>query len=237
MLITSRIALWSAGVERLDLDVLAPVHPLSSFLSAARSDAKRLTIPVGPRRSLANWTALRSAAEQAGAYVDALCFSFAEYLQQWEAKRPEVLAWHDLDLMKYPASVAITWETTFSQLPEPARQLLEVLSWLAPDPIPLFLFDAAPLVEAIPDPRGALASLRRFSLRGSTLWEMPSSFTGWCKRLPAVAFPRPERPTACESRSAPRTPWPQMTPTTYALGMSGPPWHLMRAWSAGSPMP
>ena len=66
--------------------------------------------------------------------------------------------------MKYPASVAVTWETTFAQLTAPERRLLDVLSWLAPDPIPLFLFDAKPLAEAIPDPRDALAALAGYSL-------------------------------------------------------------------------
>ncbi len=164
VLITSRIALWSAGVQRLDLDVLAPDASVEFLLE--RTPLRRKTADdTTPAAEIARkLDGLALALEQAGAYVDERGYSFAEYLQQWEATRPAVLAWHDEDLMKYPASVAITWETTFSQLPEPARQLLEVLSWLAPDPIPLFLFDAAPLVREIPDPRGALAGLRRFSL-------------------------------------------------------------------------
>lgn len=60
--------------------------------------------------------------------------------------------------------MAITWETTFAQLTEPERRLLDVLAWLAPEPIPLFLFEAAPLVEAIADPREALAGLAGYSL-------------------------------------------------------------------------
>ncbi len=66
--------------------------------------------------------------------------------------------------MQYPASVAITWETTFAQLQEPERRLLQVLAWLAPEPIPLFLFDAQPLSQAIPEPLEALAGLAAFSL-------------------------------------------------------------------------
>jgi tetratricopeptide (TPR) repeat protein len=66
--------------------------------------------------------------------------------------------------MKYPASVAVAWETTFAQLTERERRLLEVLAWLAPEAIPLLLFDAAPLVEAIPDPLDALAGLAGYSL-------------------------------------------------------------------------
>jgi hypothetical protein len=68
--------------------------------------------------------------------------------------------------MRYPASVAITWETTFAELPEPEQGLLQVVAWLAPEPIRLFFIDAEPLTVAIPEPREALAGLAAFSLAG-----------------------------------------------------------------------
>ncbi len=164
VLITSRIATWSAGVQRLDLDVLESDAAVSFLLERtplrrmAADDAVQAAAIAGKLDGLA------LALEQAGAYVDTLGYSFKEYLERWETKRPDVLGWHDLDLMQYPASVAVTWETTFAQLTDPAKRLLEVLAWLAPEPIPLFLFDAGPLAESIHDPRSALADLRRFSL-------------------------------------------------------------------------
>ena len=164
VLITSRIGNWSAGVEPLELDVLAPADAAAFLLQRTphrrklADDATRAAAIAGELDGLA------LALEQAGAYIDKQRLSLAEYLQRWEAKRPEVLGWHDLRLMQYPASVAVTWETTFTQLAEPERRLLEILSWLAPEPIPLFLFDAAPLAEAIPDPREALAILAGYSL-------------------------------------------------------------------------
>jgi tetratricopeptide (TPR) repeat protein len=164
VLITSRISNWSPGVEPLELHVLAP------------ADAQEFLLDRTPRRRQSADDAARAdaiareldglalALEQAGAYIDKLRLSFAEYLQRWEAKRPEVLGWHDLRLMQYPASVAVTWETTFAQLIEPEQRLLEVLAWLAPEPIPEFLFEAAPLRQAIPDIREALAGLAGYSL-------------------------------------------------------------------------
>jgi tetratricopeptide (TPR) repeat protein/nucleoside 2-deoxyribosyltransferase len=164
VLITSRIGNWSAGVEPLELHVLA------------QDDAEAFLLPRTPHRRKAADDSARAATiaheldglalalEQVGAYIDKLRLSFAEYLQRWEAKRSEVLRWHDPRLMQYPKSVAVTWETTFAQLSEPEQRLLKILSWLAPDPIPLFLFDAEPLVEAIPDPRAALAGLTGYSL-------------------------------------------------------------------------
>ena len=107
---------------------------------------------------------LALALEQAGAYIDKQRLSFAEYLRAGRRSGPAVLGWHDPRLMQYPASVAVTWETTFAQLGSPERRLLDVLAWLAPEPIPIALFDAAPLAEAISDPREALAGLAGYSL-------------------------------------------------------------------------
>jgi hypothetical protein len=147
VLITSRIGNWSAGIEPLELDVLGPADAVAYLLERtphrrrAGDDATRAGAIARELDGLA------LALEQAGAYIDRQRFSFVEYLKRWEAKRPDVLRWHDLRLMQYPASVAITWETSFAQLSPPERRLLEVLAWLAPEPIPLFLFDAAPLAR------------------------------------------------------------------------------------------
>jgi tetratricopeptide (TPR) repeat protein len=164
VLITSRIGNWSAAVKRLDLDVLAPEAGVAFLLERTplrRKQADDAVQAAGVAREL---DGLALALEQAGAYIDKQRLSLAEYLQRWAAKRPEVLRWHDLQLMQYPASVAITWETTFAQLEEPERRLLEVLSWLSPDPTPLLLIEAAPVVEVTSDPREALAGLAGYSL-------------------------------------------------------------------------
>jgi tetratricopeptide (TPR) repeat protein len=164
VLITSRIANWSAGVEPLELHVLAPDAAVAFLLE--RTPHRRQSADDASRAAAIahELDGLALALEQAGAYINKLRLSFVEYLERWEAKRPEALRWHDLRLMRYPTSVAITWETTFAQLTEPEQRLLEVLAWLAPEPIPLFLFDGAPLTEAIPDPREALAGLMGYSL-------------------------------------------------------------------------
>jgi len=164
VLITSRIANWSAGVEPLELHVLAPEAAREFLLE--RTPHRRKSADDAARAAVIarELDGLALGLEQAGAYIDKLRLSFAEYLARWEAKHPEVLGWHDMRLMQYPASVAVTWETTFAQLTEPERDLLGVLSWLAPEPIPLFLFEAAPLTEAIADAREVLAGLAAYSL-------------------------------------------------------------------------
>ncbi|MCP4659993.1 MAG: ATP/GTP-binding protein, partial [bacterium] len=42
--------------------------------------------------------------------------------------------------MQYPASVAVTWQTTFDILSPPARTLLRLAANLAPEPIPSSIF-------------------------------------------------------------------------------------------------
>ncbi len=164
VLITSRISNWSAGVEPLELDVLAEADAAAFLIERTPHRSKKADDTAKASAIARELDGLALALEQAGAYIDKQRLSFAEYLNRWQAKRPEVLRWHDPRLMQYPASVAVTWETTFDQLSEPQRRLLEVLAWLAAEPIPLFLFDTAPLVEAIAEPRVALAGLAAYSL-------------------------------------------------------------------------
>ena len=164
VLITSRIANWSAGVEPLELHVLAAADATAFLLERTPHRRRAADDPSAAAAAARELGCLALALEQAGAYINKLRLSFTEYLGRWRQKRPEVLRWHDERLMQYPASVAITWETTFAQLREPEQRLLQVLAWLAPEPIPLFLFDAQPLSQAIPEPREALAGLAAFSL-------------------------------------------------------------------------
>src|SRR5262249_15617241 len=89
VLITSRIAHWSAGVQRLDLDVLAPDAAVAFLLERtplrrpAADDATQAAVVARELDGLA------LALEQAGAYIDTLGDSFAEDLPHWKAKAAE----------------------------------------------------------------------------------------------------------------------------------------------------
>jgi hypothetical protein len=164
VLITSRIGNWAAGVEPLELDVLAPADAQAFLL--ARTSHRRLAADDADRAAdiASELDGLALALEQAGAYIDRQRLSLAEYFQCWQANRSEVLRWHDPRLMQYPASVAVTWKTTFAKLDLAERRLLDILSWMAPEPIPLSLFDTAPLKHAIRELRAARAGLAGYSL-------------------------------------------------------------------------
>jgi tetratricopeptide (TPR) repeat protein len=166
VLITSRIANWRAGIEPVELHVLAQADAVAFLLERTTHRPQRPDDDARAAEIARELDGLALALEQAGAYIDKLRLSFAEYLVRWHAKRAEVLKWHDEQVMGYPVSVAVTWETTFAQLEEPERRLLEVLAWLAPEPIPLFLFGTEPLTSAVPEARDRLAGLTGYSLAG-----------------------------------------------------------------------
>jgi serine/threonine protein kinase/Tfp pilus assembly protein PilF len=164
VLITSRITNFSAAVEPLELGVLAPADAIAYLMEGA---PRRRQTPDDDAQAAAIARVLDGLAlalEQAAAYIQNELLSFAEYLRDWEAKRKEILLYHDERLMGYPESVATTWLMTFDRLPEPSRLLLGVLSWLAPEAIPLFLLEAKSLEGAIPEPRKALSALNHYSL-------------------------------------------------------------------------
>jgi tetratricopeptide (TPR) repeat protein len=180
VLITSRVASWPREVELLDLHVLADEDAVQFLLQATEGRRQAQPDDAAQARGLAgeDLGGLCLALEQAAAYIGERQISFAEYRKRWAANARNVRSWADKLLMRYheekdrSLSVATTWQTTFDILKPGARALLEMLSWLAPDPIPQGLL-AAPETESqlralSGDPQAdvetALAELRRYSL-------------------------------------------------------------------------
>jgi tetratricopeptide (TPR) repeat protein len=137
VVITSRLSAWGAEVEPLDLNVLDPASSAAFLLE--RTAGRRRPTPAdeqvaGELARVLDGLAL--ALEQAGGYISQVRCSLADYLAQWNRQARQVLSWTDVRQMKYPRSVATTWETTWERLTPAARTLLEILAWFAPDPIP-----------------------------------------------------------------------------------------------------
>lgn len=167
LIVTSRISQWSAGIPTLAVGKLPP-EAATRFL-LLRTEDKRRPDPDAPAAAAtlaAELDHLALALEQAGAHIARQRLSFGQYLEKWRQQQQAVLKWHDPRLMHYPTSVATTWQTSFAQLQQPARALLERLAWLAPDPIPESLLEVP--VPGLPadedDPAEALAELEAFSL-------------------------------------------------------------------------
>ena len=164
VIITSRIADWSPAVQTAEpLDVLDETEAAAFLL--ARTEAKRRKTLADAQEAMAlarEMGGLALALEQAGAYVAKNGLSFSEYRQRWESRKAEVLAWYDKRLMNYSSSVAVTWQTTIEELSQSERKLLNILAWLAPEPIPLSLLEGN-IVDGA-DARDALAGLASWSL-------------------------------------------------------------------------
>ncbi|HEX7180280.1 MAG TPA: tetratricopeptide repeat protein, partial [Thermoanaerobaculia bacterium] len=182
VLLTGRLARWSAEVEPLELDVLAE-EAAAAFL-LARTEGRRRTTNEDAAHAAAlarDLGFLPLALEQAGAYIAERRLTLAAYLDEWRSRRDQVLGWFDPRVSHYPASVAVTWQTSFDRLTDPARRLLERLAWLGPEPIPESLLDVPalrsssawarvfrrlrpPLQDSPKDLRDALVELATYSL-------------------------------------------------------------------------
>jgi hypothetical protein len=133
------LAAWN---EEEALDFLRPRLPEAS-------DEERRALA----RSLAG---LPLALEQAGAYLGKTRIAVADYLAALDdfAQRERLLAREDSALC--PLSVQATLSLAFERLSEPARELLGLCAWLAPEPIPEFLFTEKP--GLLPPALAAVAS-------------------------------------------------------------------------------
>jgi|CXWL01.1.fsa_nt_gi tetratricopeptide (TPR) repeat protein len=166
VLLTSRLASWSGGIEAIELDVLAELEAVAFLLG--RTAPKRRTAPDDEARAqelAQELDRLPLALEQAAAYIDRHRLTLAGYLAEWRGKREKVLEWFDERVMNYPASVAVTWQTSVDRLGEGAKRFLDRLAWLGPEPIPEFLLDEeGEQGNDEVDAREALAELAAYSL-------------------------------------------------------------------------
>ncbi len=162
VLITSRIGDWTGHVKSLDLDVLSDTASIE-FLDerTAERRPKRDDDQKNVAALVQLLDCLALALEQAGAHISTSAISYADYIALWESKRPAALAWHDQEKMKYPRSLAITYETSVAQLRSGAKDLFNILAWFAPDPIPRNLLDSRPNPA---DERHNLSDIERLSL-------------------------------------------------------------------------
>ena len=137
VLITSRLSNWAENIEDLNLDVLRTEDAVDYLVVSTANKRRPLeTDPTDAAELATVLGQLPLALTQASAYIRELGLSFRGYLQKWNEAHDKVIRWFDERQMKYPKSVAVTWETSFEQLNDDTRELLRILAWFAPDPIP-----------------------------------------------------------------------------------------------------
>ena len=165
--VTSRLSQWGEAVESLSLDVINEAAAIEFLMERTQGKRKPTTTdPEDAKRLASDLGCLPLALEQAGAFVAKHRGSLQEYRARWKEQEQKVIEWHDQRLMKYPASVATTWETSFRELTAEGQGLLNILCWLAPDPIPLTMIHKLNSVgEELPiDIESGIADLAEYSL-------------------------------------------------------------------------
>ena len=133
----------SAGITPLDLEVLPEDSSVEFLLQ--RTDGHRIpkTGDTATARTLAqHLEGLALAMELCAAYIRARRCSLATYLREWEARRAHLIRWHVTGPGRFPHSITITSQISLDQLTTGARTLFHILSWLAPEPMPLHHLDA-----------------------------------------------------------------------------------------------
>jgi tetratricopeptide (TPR) repeat protein len=174
LLITSRLSEWPPEIAERRVDVL-DVEAARAFLLERTAGKRRSQDDDGEQalnlaRELGG---LALALEQAAAFIRSRALSLAEYRCRWQAADDKVIQWHDARTMHYERPLATTWQTSIEAPSSEARPLLDLLAWLAPAPLPRFLFDhgAAPagtgdLLASAEDPRAILGALAGASENG-----------------------------------------------------------------------
>ncbi len=143
VLITSRRRDWPTGVRRKALDPIRLQQAAEFLLERTGEDRRRQPDDVEQALRLAELLdGLPLAMEQAAAYIVHRQVSFQEYLEVWDGESDSVLGWYDEGVMQYPASLAITWQRTFHELSPTAQAVLRLVSFLAPDPIPVEMIES-----------------------------------------------------------------------------------------------
>jgi hypothetical protein len=171
ILITGRWSTWSGSVRAVDLDLLPNNEAVAFLLERTANQRRKAHDDLAPARNLATeMGGLALALEQAAAFINRQRISFDDYLDRWRARERKVRTWYDAGLMQYPRNVAVTWDTTFAELDEAARALLQILCWFAGEPLPRVAFDTQEAKQALIE--------RIQSVNGGTTADMEDAIAG-----------------------------------------------------------
>lgn len=141
VLITSRSGGWPAAVGRQELGTVSPEEAQAFLLRKTGGGRRAAEDDEARARELAErLEGLPLALEQAGACISRERLSFAEYLKAWDEGRSRALDRQD-ETPDDPGPVAATWRTSFDRLQPTAATLLRLMAFLAPEPIPVEMFE------------------------------------------------------------------------------------------------
>lgn len=183
LLLTSRAQALGSLAQRLEVEEMGIVEGLLFLLRRAKLLAPDADLDHVPENQLAaaeaiviEMTSLPLALDQAGAYIDEVGCSLADYLDLYHAHRKELLQRRGHVPTEHPASVATTWSLNFQQVRQAnpvAADLLRLCAFLEPDAIPEELLHTGkasqgeafqPVAADIYTFNEAIEELRKFSL-------------------------------------------------------------------------
>ncbi len=172
MLITGRYTKWDGGVRSLQLGMLDQKAAVGYLLRRCVNRRPEDSDEGAAALLASEIEGLPLALEQAAAYVNLHAVSLREYHVLWRENDERVRAWFDPAVMRYPRSVATTWETSFSQLSRNAGGIIGLLAWLSSESLPRDVFRGEVLEDVlrkhvdagIAQPLPALKELTDYSL-------------------------------------------------------------------------
>ncbi len=166
ILLTSRLTGFAAGIETMELGLLALDDAIAFLLDRTTGKRRPNAEDAEVARMLAGeeLDRLPLALEHAAAFITRRGCSLADYRKLLRESPDTVLNAAGVRLTHYDRTIARTWHVSIARVSDQARALLERLSFLAPDPVPLSLLDVAvPGVEPA-DLHEAAADLASYSL-------------------------------------------------------------------------
>jgi tetratricopeptide (TPR) repeat protein len=157
LLLTTRAQTMGKLARRLEVETLDTAVGALFLLRRAGLVASNASLETASPsdRALANVLTeelggLPLALDQAGAYIEETQCSLADYQQQYQTRRGELLAHRGMLVDDHPEPVATTWSLSFAKVEAAnptAAEVLRICAFLAPDAIPEEL-----LMEALKTP-------------------------------------------------------------------------------------
>lgn len=141
-LITSRIDRWGSVFERIEMNVLDSEASRNFLLDRTINGRVKAADEDRFALELADYLrGLPLGLEHAGAYIEDERITFQEYCTRWKQSDENVLGWFDEEIMQYPRSIAVTWQTSVRQLGPQGFTLLRLCSLLGRAVVPVGLFE------------------------------------------------------------------------------------------------
>ena len=164
LLITSRLSKWMGPVNEVTLQRL-DLEAATRYLMASTQQRVKAKDDLRQAQRIAEkLQRLPLGLKLAAAYINHLDIRFEQYFMQWEMHENKIPNEFALSQNQCPPQLLVAWKFLVEQLDHQTRQLLDILAWFAPAPIPGSMFREMPDVWLAGDNSHALSELHRYGL-------------------------------------------------------------------------